>query len=471
MKTLLSTKAWLWLLWIGLTLGLLGWFSYMLLQDSDPQLFMPGPLSAGHHQFADSCTVCHTDPLGGKEVIQEACFNCHKDERKKPFDSHPSTKFKDPRNADTLQNIDALHCMTCHTEHKPEITRKNGVTQPVDFCMHCHADIGEERVSHKEMAFTTCANGGCHNFHNNRDIYTDFLMKHQNEPELLAVRVVPERDLASALEEIMEYPHDKYPLESLTLDQADMPAGITLGDSVKHDWLTTSHAAAGVNCSACHLVAITEEVDPAWTDNPGDSACVNCHSLEQQRFEKGKHGMRLAAGLSPMSVNQAMLPMQSDAAHAELNCLSCHGAHTFDTRTAAVDACLSCHADEHSLAYEGSPHHRLWIEEQVGELPAGSGVSCATCHMPRLEFDVSEWSSRTGVDHNQSANLSPNTKMLRSSCLHCHGMGFAMDALADSNLIKNNFVGKPGVHVESLRLAQEDYDRAMAERQEADNSE
>ena len=39
----------------------------------------------------------------------------------------------------------------------------------------------------------------------------------------------------------------------------------------------------------------------------------------------------------------ALLPMKGDAAHRELTCSSCHGGHRFDTRTAAVDACLECH--------------------------------------------------------------------------------------------------------------------------------
>jgi len=141
--------------------------------ETDQTLFMPGPLTDGHHQLADNCGACHTDALGGKEVLQTACVDCHGDDRKKPMDSHPVSKFKDPRNADTLENIDALHCVTCHTEHKPKITLANGVTQPEDVCFHCHQDIGKNRPSHKDMEFNSCKTAGCHNFHNNRALYTD----------------------------------------------------------------------------------------------------------------------------------------------------------------------------------------------------------------------------------------------------------------------------------------------------------
>jgi hypothetical protein len=155
--------------------------------------------------------------------------------------------------------------------------------------------------------------------------------------------------------------------------------------------------------------------------------------------------------------------MQPAAAHEELTCLSCHGAHRFDTRSAAAEACLGCHADEHSLAYEGSPHHRLWQQELAGELPAGSGVSCASCHMPRVDFDANDWTTRILVEHNQSATLAPNEKMLRPACLHCHGLAFSLDALADGKLVTGNFRGRPGVQIESISMAVEADRRAREE--------
>jgi hypothetical protein len=59
------------------------------------------------------------------------------------------------------------------------------------------------------------------------------------------------------------------------------------------------------------------------------------------------------------------------------------------------------------------------------------------------------------VEHNQSANLTPNEKMLRPVCQQCHGLPFAIDALADRELIRRNFSGKPGVHNESCDWARE----------------
>jgi hypothetical protein len=44
--------------------------------------------------------------------------------------------------------------------------------------------------------------------------------------------------------------------------------------------------------------------------------------------------------------------------------------------------------------------------------------------------------------------------MLRSVCLACHGAGFAIDALADGELVGRNFNGRPAVHVGSLSMVE-----------------
>jgi predicted CXXCH cytochrome family protein len=454
-----------WLAWLILSMIGAGWLSYtMLSADSDKTLFMPGPLSAGHHQLADACDACHGDAFGGGEVLQQACVDCHGKERVKPFDSHPAKKFKDPRNVELLANINALQCVSCHTEHRPEITAKNGLTQPLDVCFYCHQEVAKDRPSHEGMGFDTCKDSGCHNFHNNRALYTDYLIKHLHEPPTLKDAVLPAKEFASLLDEVVDYPRDKYPVVVLTEKDIDAAEHLTADAGLISDWLETAHAGAGVNCTACHVhkpvdestTATTTEVTAGWSDHPDHTACASCHAVEVDRFMQGKHGMRLKQGLSPMTPAQARLPMKQKASHKQLTCNSCHGGHRFDVKTAAVEACLGCHDDEHSLAYEQSPHYTLWQKELSGEAEAGSGVSCASCHMPRINYDVSEWTSRIIVDHNQSANLSPNSKMARSSCQHCHGLGFTLDALADEALINNNFSAAPTAHVRSMELAEKE---------------
>ena len=468
MKVKVTDSPVMWLAWLlvsGALITMLAWKLNSNPKDMDQTVFMPGPLTDGHHQLADNCGVCHTEPLGGKEIIQQACVDCHGEDRKKPMDSHPRTKFTDPRNADTLENIDALHCVTCHTEHKPEITLTNGLTQPQDICMHCHKDIGEDRPSHKGMDFMTCKTAGCHNFHNNRSLYTDFLIKHLQEPELLEKKKLPSKEFAQVLEEIIEYPRDRYPIEPLTdIKDADAPAE-KISHKVSNEWLETAHASSGVNCTACHVYQENSEApgEAVWRDKPGPEGCASCHNLEVERFKRGRHGMRLSAGLPAMKVSDARLVMKKDRQHESVGCNSCHAAHRFDSRKAAVKACLTCHDDEHSLAYEQSPHAQLWVKELSGDLADGEGVSCASCHMPRLNYDVNEWMSRIMVDHNQNANLTPNSKMIRSVCMHCHGLEFSINALGDRQLVRNNFNGRPQFATESMRLAEADLKRAEAE--------
>jgi hypothetical protein len=141
--------------------------------------------------------------------------------------------------------------------------------------------------------------------------------------------------------------------------------------------------------------------------------------------------------------------MRHDALHRELTCNSCHPGHRFDKAFAAKEACLKCHNDEHSLAYESSSHHQLWKQELAGTGAAGSGVSCATCHLPRVE----DSSGKTYVNHNQNWNLEPNEKMARSVCMNCHGLGFTLDALASSEQIPNCFSTTPATHVPSIEMA------------------
>jgi hypothetical protein len=59
---------------------------------------------------------------------------------------------------------------------------------------------------------------------------------------------------------------------------------------------------------------------------------------------------------------------------------------------------------------------------------------------------------RVVVEHDQNANLRPTTRMIRSVCASCHGVGYAIDALADGALVAENFDREPGVHVGSIDM-------------------
>ena len=431
-----------WTLWLMLTIGAVAYLGVQLfLEEQKPDLLI-GTSSHGHYQIELQCGACHTEAFGGPEVLQNACVDCHGEELNAALDSHPVKKFTDPRNANRIENLDARYCVSCHREHNPDITRAAGLTLPEDYCFECHQDIGEERDTHKGLGFETCASAGCHNFHDNLALYEDFLLKHAGDPIHTGGRQ-PARNLDAYLTSLGQDWAQSNP-EPLPdgFDSADIHAG----------WADSAHGQAEVACSNCHLSQSDNQ--STWTENPGHEVCATCHQAETSGFLAGKHGMRLARGLPPMTPAQARLPMKADAGHRELNCSSCHVPHADDTRRAAVEACLGCHNDDHSLAYRQSPHYEQWQKALAGEIPVEQGVSCATCHMPRIETETNGI-ERILVEHNQNSTLRPNEKMIRPTCMNCHGLGFAIDALADPALIENNFSGMPSEHIRSIDMAVE----------------
>lgn len=457
----MSKTTTLWIVWFLLTLAggavLVGAMFY---GGPTRARLLIGGTTSGHHQIELACGACHTSAFGGSEEIEKTCHGCHDNELKLAKDSHPLKKFRDPRNADRLERLAANKCITCHTEHKPDITNPIGVTLPKDYCELCHDDVGKNRPSHKGLAFNTCASAGCHNYHDNTALYEDFLEKHAHEPNVAEKPVVKNNTEKIEIEAAGK---------ALTLaSQANAPTSKVTDEAMK-EWLGSSHANAGVNCSGCHAVdqKTPETIAANWVDKPTHKACATCHEMQTATWLSGKHGMRLAPkmlveteaiyglfqnkALSPMRPEQARLPMQSKVAHVELGCSNCHGAHRYETKKAQVEACSGCHNDEHTQNYEASAHYRLWQDELAGIGAKGSGVSCATCHMPRQWMeDASGYEEFLVANHNQNFNLRPNEKMIRSACMSCHGLGFSIDSLADKDLIRRNFGGQPSGHIESI---------------------
>ncbi|HAD10571.1 MAG TPA: hypothetical protein DCF62_13910 [Porticoccaceae bacterium] len=334
-----------------------------------------------------------------------------------------------------MEILDARYCVSCHTEHQQEQTRAMGVTLPDDYCYHCHKDIGEDRDSHKNLAFDSCASAGCHNYHDNRALYEEFLVGNAMGQWLKTLPAIDQPQGAGG--ELPEGFHHLPGFEEKHGQHAD----------IHEQWLASAHGQADIHCGGCHS---SESGD--WLAKPGMASCQNCHAAEAEGFLQGKHGMRLAQGLEAITPGAARLSFNSDKQAEPHSCLACHGAHRFDTQYAATSACLNCHQDEHSTAFNDSPHGQLAIAVATGELPAEQGVTCATCHLPRVP--VSEQNKDVlRVEHNQNMNLRPNEKMIRPVCMQCHSLGFSIDALADEALIKNNFSGRPTEHVPSIDWA------------------
>jgi hypothetical protein len=413
------------LLWLGITVLLGSYLTWLFFYQEDKRALLPGITTSGHHQIEQRCDLCHTEEASPNSftasgVTNNSCLACHQQDLEDASDSHPVIKFKNPENAVFLSHVDAMLCITCHTEHVEDRTHKMAVSLPEDYCAHCHDVTLENIPSHNDLAFTTCATSGCHNYHDNQALFPRFLVKHATE--LSSGKTGRSRTLDSIYRSLKLGGKQPKP---------DAPSSVNVSDTLLGDWHDTAHALAGVNCSDCHNA---EPGRAEWVQTPSSESCATCHEIESTDFQKGKHGMRMAAGLSPMEPSMARLPMKETAAHQQLSCISCHGAHRFDRQFAAADACIQCHNDSHTQNYANSKHAALWLAEQSGTTAEGTGVSCATCHMPREERGKT-----VVVQHNQNANLRPNEKMIRSVCIQCHDLQFTMDSLADQKVIDDNF--------------------------------
>ncbi|MGD1922769.1 MAG: ammonia-forming cytochrome c nitrite reductase subunit c552 [Paracoccaceae bacterium] len=496
----------LWLVWLLGSLIAGAAVAAVMYVGGPRDALLIGETTGAHHQIELACDACHTadfyaSPKKVAKKMNKACLECHKTELQVSNDSHPVKKFRDPRNADVRAKLDALYCHTCHAEHKPEITRVSAVTLPMDYCSACHQEVYKNRPSHEGYGFETCASAGCHNFHDNTALYEDFLVKHAGGPDIKDIAILkgaaisrapdpvsvalasadPKAELQAylaALEDAPENPGEEAQKQlDLVLAAADAVApDAHLTDDAVSKWASSAHALNGVNCAGCHApdAENAEAIAADWVENPGLKTCQTCHKDQAKTFKEGRHGMRfhpklpkprkapkdgvekLAATLfrdeplGPITVaDSALTTLKPEAAAIEIgSCNTCHKPHEVDIAVAAVESCMGCHDDTHTRNYIGSPHHTLWKAELAGAAP-GTGISCADCHMPKIE-------DRRGdlfTTHNQTSYLRPNEKMIRTVCLACHSLDFAIDALADPNIVESNFNGRPSVQIESIEWA------------------
>ncbi len=448
----------LWLLWISLTIGIAIYYGLTMFVSEDKSELLIGDTSHGHYQIEMACTACHQEAFGGDEILQNSCVGCHQQELDDAHDSHPKKKFTDPRNADRLEVVDARYCVSCHTEHKEEQIDNMGVSLPSDYCYHCHKDVGEDRESHQGLAFDSCASSGCHNYHDNKALYESFLVEHADEPWLKDMHEIITQSKAANFAAVTNEDKSWGAKSSISIEETALNEEYRYkNEEISHQFDQDAHSNAGIECSSCHT---DESLDNTWIEKPTIEACSSCHEKEVAGFKQSKHGMRLVQGLAVVNTEIAQQTAQTRDGLAfhemanpqEQGCNACHAPHDYSEESAeraVTDSCLSCHSDEHSSNFKNSKHAGL--EEQ---LKGQVSVSCATCHMPHVKEKVNG-QEVIRVEHNQSLNLRPNEKMIRSVCMDCHSLEFSIDALADELLIKSNFTGQPSKHIPSIDWAKE----------------
>lgn len=171
---------------IGVVVLLFLWLGAAFALDQR-SIFLPGETSDGHYLFEASCNSCHE---GFKPVTNETCNRCHEAELAE--DAHGPKKFRDPRWAELLTELDVLTCTACHQEHVYMFGR--GVHLQPDLCMACHEGIIQgDLASHTGFEPDGCWTAGCHNFHDHRSISTGFLRQHLEQPPMLPQPSLPVR--------------------------------------------------------------------------------------------------------------------------------------------------------------------------------------------------------------------------------------------------------------------------------------
>ncbi|MBE7384316.1 MAG: cytochrome c3 family protein [Leptolyngbya sp. SIO1E4] len=232
-------------------------------------------------------------------------------------------------------------------------------------------------------------------------------------------------------------------------------------DERTQQWQSSTHALNQVNCSSCHQNAETQD----FVAHPDQESCRTCHEQAVDTFLLGKHGIRLLEGGTPLQPAMARLPMQAAAHDLQMTCGTCHDVHSVNTVQAAVDSCLTCHSDPHSLNYENSQHAQLFAADRSLPRPTGTSVSCATCHLPRHEVKAGE-GSITRVNHNNTYTLLPRDRMVQEVCMNCHGVEYSYNSIFDDDLVEANFDHPPSLSLETFDLV-----RALEERRTSQGSE
>lgn len=225
-------------------------------------------------------------------------------------------------------------------------------------------------------------------------------------------------------------------------------------DAATQRWQTSAHALNDINCSSCHEASGT----PTFLAQPGVESCQTCHQQAVDTFLLGQHGIRLLEGETPLTPAMARLPMQPEALAVSMTCNTCHDVHAVNTVQAAVDACLSCHSDTHSLNYGNSRHAELFAADRDLPRPGANGVSCATCHLPRHQTGTGD-SAVTLVNHNNTYTLLPRDRMVKDVCMNCHGMEYSYNSIFDDDLVEANFDAPPSLSLQTFDLVRAFEDR------------
>ncbi len=102
--------------------------------------------------------------FGYSKVRSSQCLSCHSS----PNDRHPIYRFREPRFATAVKEVNATSCLGCHSEH-----RSSFLSTSTTFCSTCHEDLIVKsdpiEITHKSLIedaqWDSCIS--CHGYHGN----------------------------------------------------------------------------------------------------------------------------------------------------------------------------------------------------------------------------------------------------------------------------------------------------------------
>jgi len=170
-------------------------------------------------------------------------------------------------------------------------------------------------------------------------------------------------------------------------------------------WQSGAMGQIGMDCSACHGTAHTDETDVSEAVLPTPDTCAVCHSTQVNQYREGKHALAWAAmeampawshlptavqgldGFKSCSGCHKIGEVPDDVIITEgidygtASCDSCHTRHVFSTTEAlSPQACLPCHQGfDH-------PQWEMWSTSKHGVIYQIEGdneraPTCQDCHL------------------------------------------------------------------------------------------
>jgi hypothetical protein len=195
-----------------------------------------------------------------------------------------------------------------------------------------------------------------------------------------------------------------------------------------HEWESSAHAEAGVNCLDCHLA---DQVDADAIEHEGSiiativspKDCGRCHSKEYKETEASVH-----------SKARILIADRVPALAADLS-----------SKEMVAAGCARCHGSEVGLRADGSLAPETWPNTGIGRLnPDGSHGSCSACH-GRHKFSKAQARQPEACTTCHNGPHSPDDEVYATSK---HGMLFnanrdQMNLASDSWVLGKDYSAAP----------------------------